>query len=52
VLRFALNFDAKNITRREELRVGRVLTAIGYEKRQVRVGNSNIKAWVNGRVPS
>ena len=51
VLRFALNFDAKNITRREELRVGRVLTAIGYAKRQVRVGNSNIKAWVDDRVP-
>ena len=51
VLRFALNFDAKNITRREELRVGRVLTAIGYVKRQVRVGNSNIKAWVDDRGP-
>ena len=51
VLRFALNFDAKNITRREELRVGRVLTAIGYVKRQIRVGNSNITAWVDDRVP-
>ncbi len=51
VLRFALNFDTKNITRREELRVGRVLTAIGYEKKVMRDGDKLFKAWVDMRIP-
>ncbi|MCM8595157.1 VapE domain-containing protein [Accumulibacter sp.] len=51
VLRFALNFDTKNITRREELRVGRVLTTIGYEKKVVREGDKLFKAWVDVRIP-
>ena len=51
VLRFALNFDSKSITRREELRVGRVLKTIGYEKKVVRDDDKKFKAWVAMRVP-
>ncbi|EXI92413.1 MAG: putative P-loop ATPase [Candidatus Accumulibacter sp. BA-94] len=51
VLRFALNFDTKNITRREELRVGRVLQLIGYERKVVRDGDKLFKAWVDLRIP-
>lgn len=46
VMRFALNIDVKNFARRDELRVGRVLLAIGYEKGFVWEGGKSIKAWV------
>lgn len=51
VLRFALNFDSKAITRREELRMGRVLRSIGYERRVIRDGEILFKGWVDMRVP-
>ncbi|TRZ57348.1 MAG: hypothetical protein D4S02_13800 [Rhodocyclaceae bacterium] len=51
VLKFALHFDDKSITRREELRLGRVLKAIGYEKKDVRDDDKKFKAWVDMRIP-
>ena len=46
VMRFALNIDVKHFTRRDELRVGRVLRAIGYENKDVRDAGQKFKAWV------
>lgn len=37
VLMDALNFDKKHIGRREELRIGRVMKALGYEKKKERI---------------
>ena len=37
VLMDALNFDKKHIGRREELRIGRVMKALGYEKKKERL---------------
>jgi len=45
VLQGALGFDPKHISRREELRVGRVLRKLGYDKRTVRDGTHRSKLW-------
>lgn len=46
VLQGALGFDPKHVSRREELRVGRVLRKMGYDKRTVRMGDTHrAKLW-------
>lgn len=46
VLRFALGFEPKAIGRREEMRIGKVLQSLGYERKQRQVGGRNTKVWV------
>lgn len=46
VLLSALGFSVQKITRKDELRVGKVLLKLGYEKRVRRVGGRNAKVWV------
>lgn len=48
IAQFALNIDAKHIARREELRIGRILRGMGYEKTVTRIGDKLGKAWVKG----
>jgi hypothetical protein len=50
VMQMALNIDVKHFARRDELRVGRVLRAIGYESKVVRDGQGMFKAWMQ-KVP-
>ena len=51
VLTEALQFSARNITRREEMRVGAVLRKLGYvrERRQI---DGGARAYVYARVPT
>jgi hypothetical protein len=46
VLVGALRFDAKQIGKREEMRIGRVLQALGYAKVQRWLNGGNRKVWV------
>lgn len=46
VLVFCLGFNAQKITRKDELRVGKVLRMLGYEKRVGRVDGAQAKVWV------
>jgi len=46
VIQFALNMDVKQIARREELRVGRILQVLGFEKSQRTVEGTRKKVWV------
>jgi predicted P-loop ATPase len=45
VLIDALNFDKKQISRREELRIAKVLKALGYERGVSRVNGVLVKGW-------
>jgi len=45
VLIDALNFDKKHIGRREELRIGKVLQSLGFEKAVGRQNGKNVKGW-------
>lgn len=45
VLREALNFESRNIKRADEMRVGKVLRALGYEKSTRRVAGRVTKVW-------
>lgn len=45
LLKGALRMDIKHIGRKDEMRAGRVLRAMGFEKRVVRVGGKLHKAW-------
>lgn len=45
----ALGLDARNITRKEELRAGRVLRGLGYEKRVFRDGLLVFKGWARAK---
>lgn len=44
VLKSALRFDDKNITRREEMRVGAILRTLGYARKKLRTGE--VTSWV------
>lgn len=46
VAREALRIEARQFGRREELRIGKVLRALGYEKAQRKVNKVNLKVWV------
>ena len=46
VLKYALNFDDKHVSRKEELRLGKVFRALGYEKGVTRENGKLIKAWL------
>jgi hypothetical protein len=46
VLVGALNFVARDIQRVHENRVGRLMVALGFEKRVRRVDGRNTKVWV------
>ena len=50
VLIDALNFDKKNISRREELRIAKVLQGLGFEKAVSRPNGKNVKGW-RSKVP-
>lgn len=50
VLIDALNFDKKNISRREELRIAKVLQGLGLEKAVSRPNGKNVKGW-RSKVP-
>jgi hypothetical protein len=50
VLVSAIGMNVREITRRDELRVGRALRHLGYEKRVVRVGNKLGKYWVGPKL--
>lgn len=51
VLKWALNFDDKVISRKEENRMGKVLRAIGYEKGHFWHEGKTVNAWVYTKVP-
>lgn len=46
VLRHALGFDARNIKRADEMRIGKVLRALGYERGERRVSGKVAKVWL------
>jgi predicted P-loop ATPase len=46
-LRRAVGMDARQITKREEMRMARVLTALGWTRTTLRVGGRPSKVWVN-----
>lgn len=46
VLRGALGFDSRRYGRREELRAGRALRALGFERRETREGKQTRKVWL------
>jgi predicted P-loop ATPase len=48
VLIHAIGFDARQISRREELRMGRVLRSLGYHKKDHRDDGKKFKAWFAG----
>ena len=50
VLIDALSFDKKQIGRREELRIGKVLQGLGFEKAVSRQNGKNVKGW-RSKVP-
>ena len=45
VLTDALSFDKKHISRREELRIAKVLQGLGFEKAVRRPNGKNVKGW-------
>lgn len=45
VLVGALRLELRNITRREELRAGKVLRGLGYAKKDMRFGGGVVKRW-------
>lgn len=45
----ALGMNMQNIARRDELRAGRVLRTLGFEKRMVREGTHFFKGWVRAK---
>lgn len=48
VLKGALHMDAKTVTKREEMRIGKVLQTLGYERVLKRVGGKPVRIWVRG----
>jgi hypothetical protein len=42
----ALRMDVRNLARKDEHRIVKVLRALGYEKRQVRRGGARTKVWM------
>ncbi len=46
----ALGMDVRNIARRDELRAGRVLRTLGYERATVREGSQTFKGWVRQKL--
>jgi len=46
VLVSALGFDVQKIARKDELRAGKAMRALGYEKGNTRVGGEQVKAWL------
>lgn len=46
IMRLALGIDTKNMTRADELRVGKILRIVGFKKTTVREGEVRFKAWV------
>lgn len=48
VLTKALRFEDRNITRREEMRMGAVLRALGYRRTKVREGKASVWGFVPG----
>lgn len=49
VMKSALQMNVQNIARRDELRAGRVLRSLGFEKRMVRDGTQFFKGWVRAK---
>jgi hypothetical protein len=45
----ALGMNVQNIARKDELRAGRVLRTLGFEKRAVREGSHFFKGWVRAK---
>lgn len=45
ILTDALSFDKKHISRREELRIAKVLQGLGFEKAVSRQNGKNVKGW-------
>lgn len=41
----AMGMEVKNIDRRAELRMGKILRGMGFEKVNVRIGEQNLKRW-------
>jgi len=52
VLLGALNFEAKHITRREEMRAAKVLKALGYVRKRVRIEGKLAWIYMRENVPS
>lgn len=46
----ALGMDVRNIARRDELRAGRVLRSLGYERATVREGSQTFKGWARQKL--
>jgi predicted P-loop ATPase len=51
ILLNALDFDASRVRLSDEHRVGRAMRLLGYEKKQVRVGQTRNKLWVKELSP-
>ena len=48
ILRDALAFDMKHIKRADEIRIGKILRVIGFERAVRRVNGKSAKVWVKG----
>lgn len=46
VLRGALGLDAKSISKREEMRIGKVLQTLGYARERRSIGKQQTRVWV------
>jgi len=46
VLIDALRFEAKSITKREEIRIGKVLQVLGYVRERRMIGKQQVRVWV------
>lgn len=47
VLVEALRFDERNITRREEMRMGAIFSALGYSRKKIRINGRSVWAYTN-----
>jgi len=46
VLQGALGMDAKSVSKREEMRIGKVLQALGYERERIYLGGTRKRVWI------
>lgn len=50
VLKWAIGIDQKNISRREEIRIGKVLHNLGFKKTVAKIEGKSVKAFMKGRI--